>query len=119
MLGHYRGKNRNPSLNISFGTFPGGKIRIVIIEADSVDQLNMNSVNFSDCQAAVSCSGAHLTRPLGAQQILALRLVWVDGGDGHIIGRVRVQALQDVGGLVVVQNGLMEKTQTRIVSEGF
>ena len=49
-----------------------------------------------------------LTCPLGSQQVLALRLVGVDGGDGHVVGRVGLQVLQEVVGLVVVQDRLEE-----------
>lgn len=52
-----------------------------------------------------------LTCFLCAQQILALRLIRIDGGDRHIIGCVNLQILQDVGGLIIVQNFLMWKTK--------
>lgn len=58
-----------------------------------------------------------LTCSLGAQEVLALRLVRIDGGDGHVVGRVDLQVLQDVAGLVVVQDVLMWKTQTQSVGE--
>lgn len=47
-----------------------------------------------------------LTRARASQQVLALRLVGVDGRDLHVVFRVWVQVVQPVGGLVVVQDGL-------------
>lgn len=52
-----------------------------------------------------------LTCSLSAEQILALRLIRVDCGDRHVVRRVRLQVLQEVGCLVVVQNGLMRKAK--------
>lgn len=48
-----------------------------------------------------------LTCVLASEQVLALGLVGVDGGDGDFIFRVGVQVLQDGGVLVAVQDGLM------------
>lgn len=53
----------------------------------------------------------YLTCSLSAEQILALRLVGIDSGDRHIVRRVRLQVLQEVGCLVIVQNGLMRKAK--------
>lgn len=50
---------------------------------------------------------AVLTCALAAHQVLALRLVGVDGRDRDIVLRVRVQVLQNMGGLVAPQDGLV------------
>lgn len=47
-----------------------------------------------------------LTRARAPQQVLALRLVGVDGRYFYVVFRVRVQVFQLVGRLVVVQDGL-------------
>lgn len=49
---------------------------------------------------------ALLTCALAAHQVLALRLVGVDGRDQDIVLGVRVQVLQNMGGLVAPQDGL-------------
>lgn len=50
---------------------------------------------------------AVLTCALAAHQVLALRLVGVDGRDRDIVLRVRVQVLQNMCGLVAPQDGLV------------
>lgn len=50
-----------------------------------------------------------LTGSLPAQQVLALRLVWVDGSDRHIIRGVRLQELQHCGGVVSIQDVLRNR----------
>lgn len=45
---------------------------------------------------------ACLTCALAAHEVLALGLVGVDSGDGHIIGSVWIQVLQDQRGLITV-----------------
>lgn len=52
-----------------------------------------------------------LTCSLSAEQILALRFIGIDCGDRHVVRRVRLQVLQEVGCLVIVQNGLMRKAK--------
>lgn len=49
---------------------------------------------------------ALLTCALASQQVLALRLVGVDGRDRDIIFSEGVQVLQNVGGLITAQDGL-------------
>ncbi|TNN39144.1 hypothetical protein EYF80_050708 [Liparis tanakae] len=50
--------------------------------------------------------GVELTCALAAHQVLALRLVGVDGRDGDGILGVGVQVLQEVGGLLAAHEGL-------------
>jgi len=47
-----------------------------------------------------------LTCALAAHQVLALRLVGVDGRDGDGVLGVGVQVLQEVGGLLAAHDGL-------------
>lgn len=51
-----------------------------------------------------------LTCALASQQVLALRLVGVDGCDGDGVFSVGVQVLQNVGGLIAIQDGLWTDT---------
>lgn len=60
------------------------------------------------------CQVVYLTCPLCSEQILALGFVGIDGGDGHIIGRVWIQVFQELGRLVIVQNDLMRKTKLSV-----
>lgn len=55
----------------------------------------------------VTSGSGRLTRSFSSHQILALGLVWVDGGDSDVVVRVWVQVFQDVGGLIAGQDGLM------------
>lgn len=54
-----------------------------------------------------------LTRARDTQQVLALRLVGIDGRYLDIVFRVCVQVFQLVGGLVVVQDGLRAEEPER------
>lgn len=60
-------------------------------------------------RAAMAAAGgeAGLTCALAAHQVLALRLVGVDGRDGHRVFSVGGQVLQDLRGLVVIQDALV------------
>lgn len=64
-------------------------------------------------RAEGSAGGAgSLTGPLGSDQVLAFRLVGIDGRDGHRVLRVRVQVLQNVRVLIAVQDFLL-RTEPR------
>lgn len=56
------------------------------------------------------CEGL-LTCTLPSHQVLALRLVGVDGRDGDGILSVGVQVLQNGGGLIAIQDGLVTETE--------
>ncbi len=52
-----------------------------------------------------------LTCALASHQVLALRLVRVDGRDGDGVLSVGVQVLQNGGGLIAIQDGLVTETE--------
>lgn len=54
-----------------------------------------------------------LTCTLASHQVLALRLVRVDGGDGDDVLSVRVQVRQDMGGFIATQDGLVRETERK------
>lgn len=58
------------------------------------------------CRRPVGSSGS-LTRAFASHQIFALGLVGVDGRDGDGVLGVGVQVLQNVGGVLPAQDGLV------------
>lgn len=68
-------------------------------------------VHVCECQSwqddAGEPRGLLLTRALASQQVLALRLIRIDGRDRDIVFGEGVQVFQDVGGLVAAQDGLV------------
>lgn len=52
-----------------------------------------------------------LTCTLASNQVLALRLIRVDGRDGDGVLCVGVQVLQDVGGFITIHDGLVTETE--------
>ena len=54
-----------------------------------------------------------LTCTLASYQVLALRLIGVDGRDGDRVLGVGVQVLQDVGGFIAIHDGLVTETERK------